>query len=140
MTCRHSDPVNNPQCSSYRSPEQQVSDQKELLDRLQKKFGTTDTPDSERFEIEDFYEEDGYLVLMATYPNCKNCNYEGKKVMVFKDVTVRDVLKWKKIDPHFGDQNDKRSAREAPSPIARFPGWQPGWVDAIEFVPTTTLE
>ena len=65
------------------------------------------------------------MVLKVKYPSCKNCSYEGIKVMVFLDTTALDALRWKRIDPHFKDK--------APSPAARFPASDEGWNDALAY-------
>lgn len=132
MTCRHSDPINNPACSSYETPEEQLANLEKQKESVKAKFKLTDTPDSERFEIEDFAEIGEYFVVKASYPNCKNCSYEGVKVMVFQGVGVRDALKWRKIDPHFRETTPLTRA-EAPGPIARFPASKEGWLDALSY-------
>jgi len=78
--------------------------------------------------------------MKVKYPSCKKCDYEGNKVMVFLNVSEKDILKWKEIDPHFRapveDQYVKsinREPRKAPSPAARFPASDEGWKDAIEY-------
>jgi len=113
MTCRHS--VNDPNCSSYRPPEPK-------------------TPDSSNYDVIDVHEDGGFLILKVKYPNCYNCSFEGTKVMVFEKTKTLNALKWKKIDPHFRDPKYKVTEKEAPSPIARFPGNDTGWTFAKEFV------
>lgn len=95
------------------------------------------TADPNRFDIEDIEEIVPYLVMRVKYPSCTKCEYEGKKVMVFTGATLKDVLKWKVIDPHFRrpDENSRTTApRAAPSPIARFPGSDEGWSEALAWV------
>ena len=53
-----------------------------------------------------------FLIVEMQYPDCKN--YEGKKIMVYKDVTFKTLQKQKLIDPHFSDN------KKFKSPIARF--------------------
>lgn len=123
MTCRHQ--KYDPNCSSYQS----------RIDTLEQDYakqivGQT-TPDAERFHVEDSAEVGNYLVLKVSYPNCKNCSYEGVKVMVFEGVGLKDAIKWKKIDPHFRELTS--STTEATSPIARFPASDQGWHDAIGY-------
>lgn len=136
MTCRHQDPVNNPECSSYRTPAQQYEKAKKAADLLRIKYGITDTPDAENFEIEEIEQVGKNLVVKAKYPNCAKCAYEGHKVMVFADVSLKDAIKWRTLDPHFRvDANDHKHAhpKAAPSPIARFPASAEGWADAIVY-------
>jgi hypothetical protein len=52
--------------------------------------------------------------------------------MVFLNVSELDALKWKEIDPHFRDEKH-RLATAAPSPAARFPGSDEGWLDAYAY-------
>lgn len=133
MTCRHQDRVNNPECSSYRTPEEQLADLDKQKGVVMEKFKLSDTPDAERFIVEDSHQYGNFLVLKVTYPSCKNCSYEGTKVMVFEGVALQDAIKWKKIDPHFSSE-DPSSPHEAPGPIARFPASDEGWQTAVDFV------
>ena len=91
------------------------------------------TPDSKNFEIEKFEQVGSFMVVQALYPNCSKCSYEGRKVMVFQNVTVQDIVYWREIDPHFRPVPKEREAinkKVAPSPVARFPadpqglGWE----------------
>lgn len=70
-------------------------------------------------------------MLEVLYPNCNKCSYEGRKVMVFLNVSEMTALKWRKIDPHFRDT--PTSENEAPGPAARFPASDVGWDDAITY-------
>ncbi len=74
-----------------------------------------------------------HLVVKVLYPNCELCAYEGRKVLVFLNTSTLDALKWKKIDPHFRPPNPGKSHTEAPSPAARFPDTNEGWVDALTY-------
>jgi hypothetical protein len=92
------------------------------------------TPDSQKFEIEDVYDTiNNYIILKVKYPNCSMCSYEGNKVIVYSGIQLKDVLKWREIDPHFRD-SDSNDAKKAPSPIARFPASSEGWANAVAFV------
>jgi hypothetical protein len=96
---------------------------------------TPPTPDTSSYEVEDVVEVGSHIVMKVHYPNCARCSYEGMKIMVFCNVGLADVVRWKKIDPHFRNRSDQRGgkAREAPSPAARFPGDPEGWADAISY-------
>jgi hypothetical protein len=111
MTCRHRDPTNNPDCSSYVAP--------------------PPTPDPSNYEVLEVVRESGHLILKVQYPSCQKCAFEGTKVLVYRGVSEVEVLRWKKIDPHF--HADKVDARSAPSPIARFPASAEGWQNALLF-------
>jgi hypothetical protein len=91
------------------------------------------TPDADLFEIVDIIDIGQHMVMKVKYPNCSNCAYEGQKIMVFLNVNWKDVIKWRKIDPHFRAPNSIRRATEAPSPAARFPGSPSGWNDAVAY-------
>jgi len=89
------------------------------------------TPDNANYDIQRVERVGPHIVMEVLYPNCSKCSYEGRKVMVFLDVTEVQVLKWRKIDPHFSDK--QRAANEAPSPAARFPASDQGWADAVTY-------
>lgn len=93
------------------------------------------TPDPEEYEITEIQRCGKHLVLNVKYPSCENCEYEGNKILVFLNVTEVEVLKWRKIDPHFRNVKPT-SSKEAPSPAARFPASDQGWSDAIEYAYT----
>ncbi len=123
MTCRHGD--FDPACSSYASN----------LERLKQNYEAqfSGEKDASKFTIESYEESSPYLILKVTYPSCKNCSFEGTKLMVFKDVTLLQVMQWKKIDPHFRE-NFVGSKEDAPSPVARFPATDEGLNAAQNFV------
>jgi hypothetical protein len=128
MTCHHS--AGDPNCSST---QRHYETSRELED-LRKKINS---PDSENFEVVQVEQIGKHMVLKVLYPNCEKCSYEGNKVMVFLNTSPADALLWKKIDPHFRD--NKRHAKlrqEAPSPEARFPASEKGWMDAIAYAKT----
>lgn len=64
-----------------------------------------------------------FAILMIKYPECKN--YEGNKILVFKDISIEDLRQRISIDPHFCE--DKQN-----SPIARFVPTDEGWFLAIQ--------
>lgn len=118
MTCRHS--KGDPSCTTQYPREYESAVSK-----------TPKTPDSSDYEIVDSVRVGLHLVLKVLYPNCKKCAYEGNKVMVFLNVSEADVLRWRKIDPHFRDPKASRTPKEAPPPAARFPASKEGWTDAL---------
>jgi hypothetical protein len=131
MTCRHS--PGDPNCGSHpRNVAARLSEehQRELA---KVRAAIPATPDSEKYDVVDVQRVDQHLVVKVLYPNCSKCSYEGHKVMVFLNVTEADVLRWRKIDPHFRDPTATRSPREAPTPAARFPASKAGWSDAIAY-------
>ncbi len=136
MTCRHQ--PGDPACG------QGARDSAEAeRERLEKELWTykeaaktPKTPDAENYSIEKIERVGKHLVLQVQYPNCKFCAYEGNKVMVFENVSEVEVLRWRKIDPHFADPTVQRPPREAPSPVARFPASEGGFWAAVQFAAT----
>lgn len=94
---------------------------------------TPATPDSANFEIVEFARCGDHVVLKVKYPNCALCSYEGHKVLVILNVKEADLIRWRKIDPHFTVPTRSRSRDEAPSPCARFPASPEGWDDALAY-------
>ena len=82
-------------------------------------------PDPKRFRIDKHARIGNYLILCVVYPDCRN--FEGKKVMVFKDLTIRQVENFESLDPHFSNSKDFAS------PIARFLPTMEGWHHARQF-------
>jgi hypothetical protein len=69
-----------------------------------------------------------FLIVEINYPDCTN--FEGKKILVYLDLTLEEFLTQKNgtgIDPHFSN-NPKIL-----SPIARFVPTKEGWSMAIHF-------
>ena len=89
------------------------------------------TPDNSHYEIVDAVAVGTHLVMRVKYQSCRDCAYEGIKVMVFLDTNSIDALKWRKIDPHFRTASGGTIA--APSPAARFPASPQGWMDALAY-------
>jgi len=122
MACRHA--ANDPTCSSYPGNLERA---RQLIDAHE---GRT-SPDASSYEIERVERVGAHLVLSVRYPNCAKCSYEGLKNLVFLNVTEVQVLRWRRIDPHFRDKLP--ALNEAPSPAARFPASDEGWNDAIAY-------
>ncbi len=132
MTCRHDDPINNPNCSSYAVPSVQLERLARQEAALKEKFKIPVGPDNSDFEILDFIEHGCGIALKVQYKSCPNCSYEGTKVLVYIGAGIRDVMKWKVIDPHFS--NVPADPRCAWSPDARFPASECGWKNAELFL------
>lgn len=94
---------------------------------------TDNSPDADKYDIEEAVQVGQNLVLKVKYPNCAKCAYEGNKVLVYIGVTSLQAMKWKKIDPHFKDPKKKVDIHEAPAPAARFPASSEGWQDALDY-------
>ena len=63
-----------------------------------------------------------YLVADLCYPDA--INFEGRKILVFKDMTRDEFFMLNIIDPHFGESN---------SIVARFKPDREGWSNALKF-------
>lgn len=113
MTCRHPSGYHDYEAPAYVAPPA--------------------TPDATNYTLEEIERIGNHLVLKVKYPNCRDCSYEGSKVMVFLNVTEKQALKWRKIDPHFKDPRIKIPDTTAPAPAARFPASPEGWADAVTY-------
>ncbi len=65
-----------------------------------------------------------FAILMIHYPDC--LNYEGKKILVYKNLTMKQLAVQTAIDPHFCNN------KKVKSPIARFVPTNAGWKMAIK--------
>ena len=83
-------------------------------------------PDPANYKIVKATERDGFLIIKLHYPDCTN--FEGQKILLFRGVTLIDLVNQKFIDPHFF--KDKKYA----SPIARFVPDDEGWEMAEKLV------
>ena len=83
-------------------------------------------PDPYDFRIDRHKEIGDYLIVLVVYRGVRN--YEGKKVMVYKDLTFKKIQTFTSLDPHFSE-NTKYA-----SPIARFKPNMVGWAMAERFV------
>ena len=82
-------------------------------------------PDPKNFTIKKVYVNAPYLIVKIMYHGCTN--YDGVKILVYKNISRENLLSAKYLDPHFCE-NCKIS------PIARFEPTQNGWDDAVLFV------
>jgi len=83
-------------------------------------------PDPSKFTIINEMQVGKHLLLEIIYDEATN--YEGKKILLFKDCKYMDILKTNKgvIDPHFSDNIDYIS------PFARFEPTNEGRMAAIK--------
>lgn len=93
------------------------------------------SPNPDEFKIVDYAEAHKHLVLRVRYPSCVRCSYDQCKVMVFFSVTMKQALRWTRIDPHFREAGSASVlvTDQAPSPAARFPASAEGWADAVAY-------
>ena len=73
-----------------------------------------------------------YLILEIKYLDVNN--FEGIKILVFRDVSLLMLEKQQDIDPHFSDN------KQFHSPIARFIPTEEGMLMALEFCKSMKLK
>ncbi|TXG80990.1 MAG: hypothetical protein E6R13_07190 [Spirochaetes bacterium] len=81
-------------------------------------------PNPENFKIKRVTQLRNFVVAWIKYPDCTN--YEGSKILVFKDYSILKLRKRKSIDPHFSQ------SKKFKSPIARFEPTEEGWEMALK--------
>lgn len=80
-------------------------------------------PDPKNYKILKYLEYYNHLLVAVKYPDCTN--YEGVKILIYKDTTI-DILRAQgSIDPHFSENSILKS------PIARFEPSKAGWDLAV---------
>jgi hypothetical protein len=80
---------------------------------------TLPNPDPSNYKIVKLEQHGSYLLMLINYPDCTN--YEGNKILLYKDVTLAKLMFQKVLDPHFCGN------KKYHSPIARFEPTQFGW-------------
>jgi len=77
-------------------------------------------PDPTKYRILREKRINDFLIIKINYP--ESINYEGNKILVFKNCTILDLVQQKEgIDPHFSDNQNFIS------PVARFKPDSEGW-------------
>jgi hypothetical protein len=76
-------------------------------------------PDPLRYEILKNVSKKDLLLIKIRYLDC--VNYEGNKILLYKNVTLDQLKAQKYIDPHFSESKNYHS------PIARFEPTEFGW-------------
>lgn len=64
-----------------------------------------------------------YLIIKINYPECTN--YEGNKILLYKNTSLEELIRQGSIDPHFCKNDNYHS------PIARFEPTEQGWNMAL---------
>jgi len=80
-------------------------------------------PDPLNYEILRSQQVGRHLVVEVKYLDCTN--YEGRKIMVYSNLTISNLILQKVVDPHFTVSDKFRS------PIARFEPTDRGWKLAL---------
>ena len=135
MVCRCSSPAEHSRRreSQHASSYSSLKSQKDTEIASLKKELASFSPDNTKYEILDVESHGEYLLMEVLYPNCSKCSYEGHKLMVFR-ASIKDVIFWREIDPHFADPGTARAKHQAPAPTARFPANVTGRQHAKQFV------
>jgi hypothetical protein len=128
MTCRHA--PGDPNCSSSAEGQARAARQSAQYARQELEART---PDPDEFEVLEVEQVGKHLVAKVRYSSCTKCSFDAQKVMVFFDVKVKEVIYWKRIDPHFREPPKAGNRKHAPPPRARFPADDAGWAHAMEF-------
>ncbi len=81
-------------------------------------------PDPNKWKVLEAHEENNWLVIRLKYEGCTN--YEGEKILVYKNMTLIKLINNKLIDPHFFPNGV--------SPIARFVPTHEGWNLALKLI------
>jgi hypothetical protein len=89
-------------------------------------FKNLPNPDPSNYEIKRWKTIGGYLLIEINYPDCEN--YEGDKILLYKDVILNQLTDQKLIDPHFSNSD------MFISPIARFRPDKNGWKMGIKLM------
>jgi hypothetical protein len=66
-----------------------------------------------RFTLHRVEEFGNCVVVVVEYPDAKN--YEGKKVLVYRNTTAHQIQKTRVLDPHFSEKGLTPFARFAPT-------------------------
>jgi hypothetical protein len=69
-------------------------------------------PNPRRFEIKLTEKHGPFLIVLIHYPDCRN--YEGWKLLLYVNVSKKELLKRTELDPHFCDKPGHLA------PVARF--------------------
>lgn len=82
-------------------------------------------PDPNNFKIIKNKTIGKFLIILIKYPDC--INFEGEKILIYKNWTIKKLKARNNLDPHFSNNEIE------PSPIARFIPTNEGWEMAIKF-------
>lgn len=127
MVCRHG--PNDPSCSNHPDNIHRRKAERDHRASLKKKW-QAQTTEANDFEILELKRYKRCILLKVKYPSCKLCSFDGVKILLLPPITEMQLLKLRRIDPHFHDFT--LEDYEAPSPMARFPATQAGWQLAIK--------
>jgi hypothetical protein len=129
MSCHHS--PDDLECTSHPRHQEYI----ELKSKPRPK--KIDVPDMTKYTILEVQPYNTSILLKVQYENCKEqaCSYKGTKILVWLNTPLINVVKWRRIDPHFLEQDKTKLPEDtAPSPDARFPASAEGYRNAIKFM------
>lgn len=81
-------------------------------------------PNPKNYKVLKVTEIGNFIVMKINYPDARN--YEGNKILIFKNAKLVDLINARSIDPHFSNI-DKLT------PYARFRPDDDGWKMAVHF-------
>jgi len=79
----------------------------------------TPSPEIENYTIVKWFYYNEHLMVWVNYKDVDN--YEGNKIMIYKNCTIEQLTSQKLIDPHFS------SNKEMYSPFVRLEPTNEGW-------------
>lgn len=82
-------------------------------------------PDPSNFRILRHQAFGNTLLVEVLYPDCTN--FEGRKILVYRNATITELEAQGSVDPHFSVSTNYLS------PFARFEPSREGWLNAIAF-------
>lgn len=91
----------------------------------------TPNPDPTNFQIIRSVQFTDWLVVEILFPDCTN--YEGRKILMYEDTSIEELIEQKVVDPHFCDN------QQFNSPVARFEPTNVGWAMACYTAARFTL-
>jgi len=89
------------------------------------KLNVVGNPNPSNFQIIRHKRIGHFVVALIKYPEC--LNFEGRKILVFENISMETIKNLNSIDPHFCNFDTH------PSPIARFVPTHKGWKYAVQF-------
>lgn len=105
------------------SPVRSSGNPRSILSGLGGATPAAGNPDPRRFRIDLIEQIGGHVIATITYPDATN--YEGRKIVLYRDTTVAAVEAATVLDPHFCDSGHL-------APFARFEPTTDGWVSAAK--------
>lgn len=85
---------------------------KEIKDEQKKyKYKSNPNPIPYYFEIVELIQVGKHVVALIKYPNCTT--YGGKKLSIYRNITIEKIKEMKSLDPHFLESDEL-------TPFARF--------------------